>query len=290
MSRLALRAAAALVVTVASLSAQQQIVVDLSPFTPLGPSGEVLGSSLTQGEVVDARLDVTFVSNDTGNWTIGAGFAFPVDVVGAAIGFDSSQLGWTGTGTFSTTVQGDQMNGLLEVPDGAPLYFWFMSWSGGTVVPLPGGGTGLQSVDGFFETLKLTLTLAPCPFGDPSAPWTDLGDALPGGTGAATLAGEASLCPGEAGALSLTGAVPSGATTLVVGFAALDLPFKGGVLVPSPDLLVPGVTDATGAQTLPFAWPTGVPSGTSLWFQHWYPDAGAPAGLAASNALVATTP
>ena len=49
--------------------------------------------------------------------------------------------------------------------------------------------------------------------------------------------------------------------------AAIAAPFKGGTLVPAPDLLIPGLPlDAQGALTLTFAWPPGIPSGLDLWW------------------------
>jgi hypothetical protein len=37
-------------------------------------------------------------------------------------------------------------------------------------------------------------------------------------------------------------------------------------------------------------WPAGVPSGFSLWVQHWVADLASPTGLAASNGVRGTTP
>ena len=77
---------------------------------------------------------------------------------------------------------------------------------------------------------------------------------------------------------------------LVFGLSRLDAPFKGGVLVPKPQVLVPVVTSVTGALSLPFTLPPGLPEGTTLYFQVWISDPAASAGLAASNALEGTTP
>lgn len=41
-----------------------------------------------------------------------------------------------------------------------------------------------------------------------------------------------------------------------------------------------------GQLSLPLAWPGGLPAGFELTFQAWLGDPAAPAGLAASNALV----
>ena len=76
--------------------------------------------------------------------------------------------------------------------------------------------------------------------------------------------------------------------TLVAGLSALQAPFKGGTLVPAPDVLLPLATDAAGALGLPFTWPQGVPAGIELYVQFWVQDASASHGLAASNALRGT--
>lgn len=91
-------------------------------------------------------------------------------------------------------------------------------------------------------------------------------------------------------ALELSDAPPLAQTTLVVGTSLLAAPFKGGTLGPQPGLLLPLPVDADGGVTISAAFPAGLPSGVALYLQCWTPDAGAPAGLSASNTLVATTP
>jgi hypothetical protein len=76
----------------------------------------------------------------------------------------------------------------------------------------------------------------------------------------------------------------------VVGVSPLDAPFKGGVMVPSPDLLFVLTTDFFGASSFGGLWPAGVPSGFTTYFQWWIQDPGGPKGFAASNALAGTTP
>jgi hypothetical protein len=63
------------------------------------------------------------------------------------------------------------------------------------------------------------------------------------------------------------------------------------VLVPSPDLILAGLPiDAEGNLIIPLIWPAGIPEGVTLYYQVWTIDAGAPAGLAATNGLAGTTP
>jgi len=281
---LAIALALALALAPAAAARDRELVIDLSPFVPDSVVGELLGVSSHVGNVVHARLDATFTSHDTVPWTISAGFQFPTGVVGI-----SSELeGWSGAGTFTAVVETDALNGELSIPDGLPFYTWFMSWSGGKEITLPGGGVGLSPVDGVFDVLKLTLTLCDCPNGDPAAPWADVGAGVAGSAGVPTLHGAGSLCPGEGGALQLAGAKPNSPAWLVIGLANASLPFKGGVLVPSPDFVLPVATSAGGGFALPFVWPAGIPSGLQLWFQAWIKDATAVAGFAASAGLQAT--
>ena len=121
--------------------------------------------------------------------------------------------------------------------------------------------------------------------------WTDLGSALAGTHGAPQLAGSGLLCADLTVTLALSGALENSAAALVVGFSVLDLPFKGGTLVPAVDLLIPGLpTSPAGELTLSAAWPSGVPPGLTLWFQEWIADGAGPKGFAASNGLAGITP
>jgi hypothetical protein len=119
----------------------------------------------------------------------------------------------------------------------------------------------------------------------------DLGFSLAGTGGFPLLTGSGTLIGGTPVTLSLSGAAPSAPTTLVLGLTGGFAPFKGGVLVPAPDSLIPGLTTSpTGTLVLSGSWPTGLPPGFQLYYQEWIVDAGGPAGFAASNGLVSTTP
>ena len=121
--------------------------------------------------------------------------------------------------------------------------------------------------------------------------WTNLGNALAGIDGEPLLEGHGLLTAGSAGSFELTHAAPGVFTTLIIGFFELDLPLKGGIIVPSPDLLILGLpTNGAGEFSLPFLWPAGLPGGLALYFQSWIPDATGPLGFAASNGLRGVTP
>jgi hypothetical protein len=112
----------------------------------------------------------------------------------------------------------------------------------------------------------------------------------PGGAGLVpVLSGSGSGFPGTVNALKLAQAANSSSATLVVGLSELAAPFKGGVLGPSVDMLVPGLpTDGQGKLALPFVLPAGAPSGVTLWTQCWVIDPAASGGLSASNSLAFT--
>jgi hypothetical protein len=116
--------------------------------------------------------------------------------------------------------------------------------------------------------------------------WVALGGALAGSAGTPALAGEGILQPGKAFRLELAQAAAAAPVALVVGLSAANLPFKGGVLVPSIDRLISGlVTNGSGQLTLASTWPAGFPVGFEVLVQAWIADAGGPEGFAASNAV-----
>jgi hypothetical protein len=124
--------------------------------------------------------------------------------------------------------------------------------------------------------------------------WNVLGSAPAGTTGLPALAGQGTLFAGDPVTLALGNALAGSTTCLVIGFAPINAPFKGGTPVPAssapPGLFLTLPVDGAGRLLLSSAWPAGLPSGTALWFQHWILDAGGPVGFAASNAVRGVTP
>ncbi len=123
--------------------------------------------------------------------------------------------------------------------------------------------------------------------GPPLSAWTDLGAGLAGVAGVPTLVGTGTICPDTEASLAVSSAAPNANAILVLGTGTLLAPFKGGVLVPTPTLLVPLPTDASGAAGLAFTWP-----GTTftIYWQVWIPDTVGPSNFAATNALSSTSP
>jgi hypothetical protein len=117
-----------------------------------------------------------------------------------------------------------------------------------------------------------------------------MGYGLAGLHGTPHLQGDGDLEAGHPFTLALSNARELAPGFLIAGLQDWSLPFKGGVLVPSLDFLLPLVTDATGSFTLSSLWPPGIPEVTTAYFQCWIIDAAGPQGFAASNALAGTTP
>jgi predicted outer membrane repeat protein len=118
--------------------------------------------------------------------------------------------------------------------------------------------------------------------------WTFLGHALAGAGGAPSLVGTGTLLGGTPMTLVLGGAAPSSPTWLVLGTGQLLLPFKGGVLVPTIDMLIgPIGSGPAGGWAFNANWPPGLPTGFVVRLQSWIADASGPAGFAASNGLAA---
>ncbi|MCB9896776.1 MAG: hypothetical protein H6825_02105 [Planctomycetes bacterium] len=99
------------------------------------------------------------------------------------------------------------------------------------------------------------------------------------------------LVGGTVAGFGLFGAVPSSVAFVVLGVAEIALPFKGGVLVPSPDVILGVPTGPTGTLVFPVAWPNdpGL-SGFGIWMQDIMVDPIAPAGFSMSNAVQMITP
>ncbi|RKY20585.1 MAG: hypothetical protein DRQ55_07185 [Planctomycetota bacterium] len=136
-----------------------------------------------------------------------------------------------------------------------------------------------------------TFAMDTLKFGDKPGTWTNLGGTLVGSNGPPRLTGMGPLTGGSDNQVNLGRALPGASCWFVLGFSPLNAPFKGGVLVPTPDLVLGGfVVEPTATLNVPFAWPVGVPSGAVLISQAWIADPVGIKGFAASNGLEAKAP
>lgn len=100
-----------------------------------------------------------------------------------------------------------------------------------------------------------------------------------------TFGGQA--CPGEPFFLLLDDIAPSSASLLVAGLGELGIPFSGGNFLPTLDLVVTPalvISPTTVSFLNTAAWPAAA-FGLTLTFQAIVIDAGAPAGIALSDAI-----
>lgn len=132
------------------------------------------------------------------------------------------------------------------------------------------------------------ISLAAC-VGIPGT-WVDLGHGLAGTGGVQPLlSGTGALACEDMTTFTLVDGLPGAPAFFVLGISEITLPFKGGVIVPAPDIVVALVVPPGGSIVFGFPWPTGIPSGAALAYQYWFKDVGGPFGFSASNALRSTT-
>jgi Beta-propeller repeat len=110
----------------------------------------------------------------------------------------------------------------------------------------------------------------------------------PGAKEHPNLAAGGWLTAGSPTRIALRGAKQNAPAWLIAGFGALNAPMFGGTFIPTPDIVVPIATNATGAFDLAFTWPT-VPAGIPLYIQCWIADAGGQGGFSASNGVKLTS-
>jgi hypothetical protein len=125
---------------------------------------------------------------------------------------------------------------------------------------------------------------------DAPCAWTHLGQGLAGSQHVPILAGLGTLEGGKPFAITLDHVLSHTQAALFVGMSEVQAPFRGGVLVPAPQLaLALGIGHAGGC-ALFGTWPPALPAGLTLTFQAWIADPAGDEGCAASNALRATPP
>lgn len=115
-------------------------------------------------------------------------------------------------------------------------------------------------------------------------PWAQVG----GGTGVAQLSGRGGFVGGEDIELVLEGADALASARVVYGTTLLHAGPEN-LPTPAPDVILDGfTTDAEGRLSVRLSWPSGVPAGTTTWFQVLVDDG--VGGEAASTVISGTTP
>ena len=205
----------------------------------------------------------------------GSAIAVDVNDAGQVLGNDSVSGGqpWTWTAEGGLVFL-DQLQGIV---DGINLGGGIRINDAGQLLM-----RGNDTVNGGFVPVVLTPIVA-----DPA--WIDLGSALAGTHGEPALSGSGPFTAGSSVSLDLSGGLENASAFLVLGVDRVDLPFKGGVLVPAftPPLgtFLGLPLDGGGGLHVESALPGDLPAGLTLNAQVWIVDGAGPKGLAASNAL-----
>jgi len=125
-------------------------------------------------------------------------------------------------------------------------------------------------------------------FSDHPAYFKNLGHASSGSGGVPLLTGLGAPVASLPAGLGLSGVAPNAPSIFVISAHRVDLPLMGGTLIPAPDLVLPFAADAAGGFSVVTHWPTGVPTGASVYVQVWSIDGLSPKGASASNAIQIT--
>ncbi len=174
---------------------------------------------------------------------------------------------------------------------------WLLRYDGNRLVPVPGRGDGAVTsmivdqqldrlyVSGLFKTAgqKPASYMTAFEF---TPQFTDVGAGLAGRNRTPHLEATGLALPARDLRIDLSSARESAPAMLVLGVRRVDVPFLGGVLVPSPDVAIGMVTDRIGRASLGFRVPAGLRSNTMVYAQSWVADPAASLGASASNGLV----
>jgi hypothetical protein len=126
------------------------------------------------------------------------------------------------------------------------------------------------------------------PYALTSEPWSYLSTTSGGPPNAACLLGKGSTEPASPIAVVLQGQPPLAPGLLVVGTSSVYQPFKGGVLVPSPDRLVGLIQNQGEKLTWASSWPPGLPQGATFFVQAWFSTSGFGQSYVSTNGLAVT--
>lgn len=136
-------------------------VFDLSNFEPLPFGGEILGATIAEGRIIGTHFEITFTTSGQFNAAdLGLTLIMPIqpESLGVAtLGFTGADAGWSGQGTFTYSIDTNDLNGILAL-DGDPIAFWFIGVS--NLNPANG------PISGNFDVWRYEMRFADCPPGD----------------------------------------------------------------------------------------------------------------------------
>jgi YVTN family beta-propeller protein len=148
-----------------------------------------------------------------------------------------------------------------------------------------------RDLDGYLDTDELDAGSDPTDASSIPTQWTNLGSALTGLHGTPQILGKGPLVANGTISFGFAHMLENAPMILIMGLSEISLPFKGGTLVPAPDVLVVGLsTNGFGTLELAGTLPAFVPSGLTLVLQGWVVDPAGPQGFSATDGITATAP
>jgi len=250
------------------------------PELAVGASFDQVSASAGQGSVsiFDGATGsiVTLIAAPPGTVYFGRALASGTDVDGDGLG----DLAIAAPAMAFALIPQSGYVRIVRAPDAAVLQEFFgapdellgqsLGWLGGAPAP--------------------TLAVGMPVFEGASGPRTRLYSDLlhPGGAPGLSMYGQ--LVPGTPWMLQLDHGLPGSLAFLLAGDSAMPVSFKGGVLVPGIDLMVPVALDGDGRFTINTVAPPGLTPAVTLWLQAWLPDPAGPAGWSATRALRSPPP
>jgi len=255
------------------------VVIALSPAGPTSPTPSVSPPDVTFYNQVYNRI--------LGTWFKSADLPVFADGLGHQVALGDDELvvmrNWIESGNFYPQVDHYVLNGTAWNQTNSVLFPTVHDTSALAVLSDGHLVVGHRSSDMFADSAGAVSVLR-------TSPWGLIEAGALAGTGgvAPQLAGTGPLTPDSSNFLQLSGALPNSACHLVAGLGLLlHSPFKGGVFVPTPDVLILGLpVDGSGNnQVMITWWPSSVPAGTKVYVQQWVTDPMGPVGFAASNGV-----
>ncbi len=234
------------------------------------------------------EANAVYLNDGVGNFTEDLTSPMTQD---AGDSYDVSLCDWDGDGDFDVLIANRVENNFAYLNTGN---FTFVKDVDGQVGNDRGDTRGIAAGDlngdGFLEIAAAnTLGGNDFLYDNRGLQWKDLGDGLPGAT-TPSMFGNGNLVLNSMASLTTTDAPPNTVTNLILGATTVSAPFKGGVLVPSPDIVLPPLpTNANGEQFLQGTIVNPLPSLVTLFLQNWIADPSGPQGLTATNAVSVTT-